>query len=291
MLCRMSKSVRLNEMHRGYDLSILKTPRGVLAARVQENVPRCWFCDTKEPGSTNEHIVAQWLQKELGVAKQTIAPFRIDMSVGGATHQRNEYQLGRLVCGEVCADCNNGWMSKLESDAQEPLMALIRGEDVDEAGLSVIARWMTKTVVMFNVSMPYRLLWSKADRHAIREGFPPRTNVSVSRAEGTYDDAVNWAQRSPMGGPLSRDEARNQDVLNQIGMVHVLSLRLAGIVLHCVHQQGGRQFVVTQTNDGGQSPVEIYPTVQTVLRRKSVPVLDVYGIPMFTPVVSPYFRS
>ena len=59
----------------------------------------------------------------------------------------------------ICADCNNGWMSRLESAAKPILTPMILGEPVtlSTADQQVVAAWATKTALV--------LEYSHRDRH------------------------------------------------------------------------------------------------------------------------------
>ena len=294
---------------RAYDNSILKN-NGRLAGRVAEFVPVCWFCGIEEAKSTREHIVPLWLQKELGAESQTIAPFRFEMSTylstsqkelcsesqtiapfrfemstGKSTHVRSEYSLKSLMCGQVCAKCNNGWMSKLEVAAKTPLMALINNQVVEDDDLAVIAQWVAKTAIALNASMPYRLLWNRADRHASRFGVPNRTVVGASWSRDRHDDDVNWQQGGPMLVFGPKTLADFDGVNGQIEQTYLLSLRLRNLVLHCVHQQPGRQFSVSG------SFREIYPATPERVRLHWLPNHQPGGLVELALVDSPFFPT
>ncbi len=54
----------------------------------------------------------------------------------------------------ICADCNNGWMSRLESAAKPILTPMILGEPVtlSTADQQVVAAWATKTALVLEYS-------------------------------------------------------------------------------------------------------------------------------------------
>lgn len=269
---------------RAYDNSILKG-NGRLAGRVAESVPVCWFCGVEEAKSTREHVVPLWLQKKLGAESQTIAPFRFEMLTGKLTHARSEYSLNSLMCGQVCAKCNSGWMSKLEVATKIPLMALINNQVVEDDDLAVIAQWVAKTAIALNASMPYRLLWNRADRHASQFGVPDRTVVGASWSRDRHDDDVNWQQGGPISLFVPKSLADDDGVKEQIEQTYLLSLRLKNLVLHCVHQQPGRQFSVSG------SFREIYPATPERVRVNWLPSHQPGGLIELTLVDSPFFPT
>ena len=176
-----------------------------------------------------------------GAGDEAISPMRFEMRTGSVRNQRGSHPLSSVVCGEICQDCNNGWMSQLETEAKPHLISLIGGDIVGAEATRVIARWTAKTACVMNIAMPYRLLWNRHDRHAISNGLPPNTNYGFSR-ERSSGRHVSWNQGSVFTLQLSDEEANEAGVIKRSESVHVFSLRLDRLVVHCFHQQGGQQF-------------------------------------------------
>lgn len=115
----------------------------------------CIFCDqpvTKQSGS-REDTVPKWLQKLLGIAAATVSP-TLTSSAGEQLAQRI-HPVDQLLTGGVCRDCNNGWMSQLESATQPILSALVRSErdlkTLNRAERQTLSRWTVKTALMLDV--------------------------------------------------------------------------------------------------------------------------------------------
>lgn len=113
----------------------------------------CWFCGRPFDASegrrrTKEHIFPQWILRELGVRKH---PFTLTWNAPVTRERISERNLvnDALVCGRVCSDCNNGWMSRLEDEAHDDLLALVHGtkepHDLDDGARNALARWAAKT--------------------------------------------------------------------------------------------------------------------------------------------------
>lgn len=125
---------------------------------------RCLFClsDLKRKGrnlgKAEEHVVPKWLSKQLGIRSIPITPMRVGTQSGRVLDFRQQ-TVGTLVAGNVCATCNNGWMSRLESDTKPILEALI--SDVSRLSTLTIeqrhllARWTLKTVGVLNRCSTY----------------------------------------------------------------------------------------------------------------------------------------
>lgn len=125
---------------------------------------RCLFClsDLKRRGKglgqAEEHVVPKWLSKYLGIQKTRITPMRVGTHSGEIIDFRQQ-TVGTLVAGGVCANCNNGWMSKLETDTKPILKALIsnvsRLTTLTVEQRYLLARWTLKTVGVLNRCSTY----------------------------------------------------------------------------------------------------------------------------------------
>lgn len=104
----------------------------------------CSFCgdDTK---MTREHVFGNWLNRiglEVLPAGYRVGPLnQVGRILGGV---RPPFQ---QTVRSVCADCNNGWMSQLETIAQDVLSPFILGEpgSIDLGSLGPIAAWVQKS--------------------------------------------------------------------------------------------------------------------------------------------------
>lgn len=101
-------------VRRKFDRNLIESG-GRLAHRVIEPVPFCWFCARKAGTKAKEHIFPQWLLRHHNAMDERVHPIRISLPLGGVVaSERGERPLRAHFNGEVCADCNNGWMSALE---------------------------------------------------------------------------------------------------------------------------------------------------------------------------------
>lgn len=161
------------------------------ADRVLETVPFCWLCPTTSGSRTREHVFARRLLREIPDDQTRVSPARFASPLYGSViaSRRGAFPATALVAGAVCADCNNGWMSQLETDARPYLLG--DGSAVKGAAVSMLARWFVKTAIVINVSQPYRLLWHNTRRHQVRTRVPDNVAVSLHRVP---ESDVNWAQ-------------------------------------------------------------------------------------------------
>lgn len=120
-------------------------------ARIQ-----CRFCRRKAD-RTREHVWPQWLQDSLNCRDDVRA--LVHRSISGGVSSRRVQNTASMVLGGVCAECNNGWMSELETRTvpvigrmlSEERRPTLTGEDA-----TTLALWSFKTAIVLNASSNYR---------------------------------------------------------------------------------------------------------------------------------------
>ena len=248
---------------RAFDRRLLANS-GFLEKRVFEPVPHCWFCSDLSSKDSNEHVFPRWLLKRLDLEDQIVEPYRIladNMTIGS---QRPPHSLSSLTVGNVCTKCNNGWMSSLEAEAQKFLVEKNRQRMTPEQ-VEIFARWMTKTAVSLNVSMPYRLLFDEATRHAIAFGIPRRVYVFIFKARKN-DHEINWRQGSQPHWILEedlREMVTDNMALAYIGYINLGSV--GGIVLRIPQSLDSYKIEVT-SNAAQVWPPDSTPTWGSIPR-------------------------
>lgn len=123
-----------------------------------EALKACAFCShTLQGRASREHILPEWLLAHLGIRDHQISPTHFSSS--GDTVSTRYHPLRNLLAGRICSTCNNGWMSRLESAAQEHLKALFANNisvvELNEADRFVLARWVLKTAMTLNLGSNY----------------------------------------------------------------------------------------------------------------------------------------
>src|SRR5947209_1164519 len=114
------------------------------------STPRtCVFCTTQITKATasREDTVPKWLQAELGIANAPVQP-TLTTWAGEQLAQRL-HPVDQLLTGGVCRECNNGWMSQLESEAIPVLKPLLTSarliSSLTRAERRVLSRWTQKS--------------------------------------------------------------------------------------------------------------------------------------------------
>src|SRR5579863_2892239 len=113
-------------------------------------MPRnCIFCNDLLTGvRAREHAIPQWLQEHLGITEEQLL-LAVAQSTDDSVLESRKQSTSNFVEGRVCERCNNGWMSRLETEAMDVLKPLIAGTasllSVSDATRTILAKWATKT--------------------------------------------------------------------------------------------------------------------------------------------------
>ena len=123
------------------------------------NKKRCPFCTKPlDKKNSREHIIPKWLLEYLQIADVKISPTHTSSKDNSIVSKR-EHVLTNLVSGGICVECNNGWMSSLETENMETLRALMNGSlrlaDLNLNQKYILARWTFKTALVLNYGSNY----------------------------------------------------------------------------------------------------------------------------------------
>lgn len=154
----------------------------------------CVFCGGSLTGlRSREHVFPCWLTDHYGTAAQ---PFQIRWTADWSHELRGEREItmSSLVAGRVCRRCNNGWMSQLETDVAQPLLALASGNrplaelTTDERAL--VARWATKTAFALRVADLGPKVVQPGEARALVTGGMPCVQVVARQSD--VDLGLGW---------------------------------------------------------------------------------------------------
>lgn len=253
---------------RKFDRNLIETG-GRLAHRVVEPVPFCWFCDRRAGTRSKEHIFPQWLLRHHDAMDERVHPVRISLPLGGiVASERGERPLRAHFNGEVCADCNNGWMSALEVAATPILTQVPRqGPIVDDA--ITLSRWFAKTAVNLNVSQPYRLLVDAQARHGLAAGIPSGFAVHLFRS-AKQNGVFDWVQKSPDAAFCPHDQLGDMQRRMELTLVtHIRIADLVGVVVYAPALQRPEDVVL-------RDAVRIYPQHEPAPTWEGLPLREDY---------------
>lgn len=120
---------------------------------------RCVFCNKELTGKLKsvEHIIPKWLLEELDVKKLEITPTHMTSDLKIVSQRVHATE--NLISGNICSECNNGWMSKLEVENKQllcDLMSIKREiKDLSDNERFKLARWTYKTALTLNSGTNY----------------------------------------------------------------------------------------------------------------------------------------
>lgn len=254
---------------RKFDRNLIENG-GRLAHRVIEPVPFCWFCDRTTGTRSKEHIFPQWLLRHHDAMDERVHPIRVSLPLGGAVaSERGERPLRAHFNGEVCADCNNGWMSALEVAATPILTRDHRQGSISGDDALTLAQWFAKTAVNLNVSQPFRLLVDAQARHGLATGIPSGFAVHLFRSE-KQNGVFDWVQKSPDVAFCPREQLGDIQRLMELTLVtHIRIADLVGVVAYASEPLRPEDIVL-------RDAVRIYPLSEHAPTWESLPVRKDY---------------
>ena len=191
----------------------------------------CVFCGRSRPRG-KEHIIPRWLQIFIGGS--TSDHYRGShlqmMPPGDVSTRRHPGET--LVFGQVCQDCNSGWMNNLELSAATPLKdAITNGATAAVWGhteCTTISRWAFKTAAMINAGSNYRQIipWEHF-RHFYDAGIPPAgVEINIGLSTPQPEPNLEWVQSQNflIYGPETKAEKWRADLQKSYKVTLVMGL-------------------------------------------------------------------
>jgi hypothetical protein len=217
----------------------------------------CVFCGNRP--LTKEHFLPAWLESyidaggEMYVEESDIDP---DGHVRRDAFGRPKMRRGvrkqpplRRTAKEVCASCNNGWMSRLEQEVKPLLIEFLARRPVSTGGSQqqALTRWMIKTAMIRAVWDSRNHLFSQDDLDDIRSGrrIPPGWLVFVGIAERDWLSDQIWGVRSRWNDATRRVAHEAYQMTLQVGALVMTVVYLAPQIVAGEFLIGWRQTLHT----------------------------------------------
>lgn len=161
---------------------------------------KCLFCDNTK--LTKEHIYPKWIFKYIGGLGNL--RFKPQNSLVGVNWTENDtFFIDKIEKGKnvpysdfavkcVCADCNNGWMSNLESTVEPILRKLFDSETLGQLSISEkeaiqLSCWaILKTIVLGRLGIEVIEFDEQICNNLKDAIISDRFVVEVSKSENTY---------------------------------------------------------------------------------------------------------
>jgi hypothetical protein len=110
------------------------------------------FCGGKP--TTKEHIWSEWMHPNLPSESDAREEFLKTFAQrnSAVSHERPGPVITKKIRA-VCGDCNNGWMSRLETAVKPIILPMIRGDacTLDTEAQALLARWITMKAKSRNI--------------------------------------------------------------------------------------------------------------------------------------------
>jgi hypothetical protein len=141
-------------------------------------VRSCAFCGASSVSA--EHVWPRWLSAVLP-SKRVRHKQQFDHPDGTARDREWEAPPYTQTVNHVCEECNNGWMSKLETQAKPLLQPMVEGRfrHLHPAGQRTIATWAFKTVAMLEYIASAEPAIVQEQRDWLLEHTEPHPSVHV----------------------------------------------------------------------------------------------------------------
>lgn len=178
---------------------------------------KCIFC-RKTTTRSKEHVWPQWLEELLGVQGKISA--WVHRSVTGNAVSRRIQNTASIVLGQVCGECNNGWMSELENQVRPLVQSMLPGvigRTLSAADAGTLARWAFKTAIVLNAASNYRHIVPEAHYahlYSTRQ-VPARVVVDASSFHGNL--GVTSVQSQHLNGVIKGDALLALDQIRRSG--------------------------------------------------------------------------
>jgi len=139
---------------------------------------RCIFCNSV--GLTKEHLWADWLRDYIPrsmthhTTQSTLVDPHLEDQVS-VERRTGDFHSRRVRC--VCATCNNGWMSRLQTSAKPFLVPLLTGQptSLHKRGRRILSAWITMMVMVGEYATKEFIAIPASDREYLRcEQIPPQ---------------------------------------------------------------------------------------------------------------------
>lgn len=150
-------------------------------------VPPCIFCD-KESGS-EEHLWPDWVHRFIRERGIDLDGLRVQE---GTSPEIIDDDLEKTI-NNVCHNCNNTWMSRIEDKNRPRFMLMLQNTPftIDPGGMKILTEWAVKTAMVQDSIKPRignENFYTRKERAAMRERLeiPARTRVWIGAMDGFH---------------------------------------------------------------------------------------------------------
>lgn len=133
----------------------------------------------------------------------------------------------------VCASCNNGWMSILETSVRPILTPLIKGEPFtfNDSSAKILAQWIALKVMVGEHNQPDEMVTKLPERETFKSSLeiPPGLKIWIAKCgvggwETSYVRHAATVSRTPT--PLPEHRFKN---------IHTVTFGIGNLMIHVFH--------------------------------------------------------
>jgi hypothetical protein len=159
----------------------------------------CAFCNSDEP-LTREHLWPEWIAGVMKISDSVSISHKF--GIAGEENHLREFRRKpfREKVRAVCADCNNGWMSRLETEMKRYTLPILegRGRHLHERAQAVVSMWAAVKLLVGEYTMPpelriipaehYPMVFDARDSFELpRDSFEAHTSAYQGPRIGFYE--------------------------------------------------------------------------------------------------------
>jgi hypothetical protein len=217
--------------------------------------------------ASDEHVVPKWIRRLLDIRSE------VTLLRGDELEEIHSRQhLTVRLRGKVCTTCNNGWMSKLESDVQPFLGQMLLGNErlaIDEPQRRLLTTWATKTILLTELALrqqhprsrpadgyepsDFELAWLSGKRRPI-----PRSRLWVGPFDAQGEIAMTH-QTMQLELPTGLERGPIKTHLTTFSLGYVV-FQLHSIDALAVDEVGGAHFPVDPPESLSAALLTIWPS-------------------------------
>jgi hypothetical protein len=171
-------------------------------------------------------VIPEWLSRYVGGSEKSTVRGAHLSAIGGLLSERkasgNSHKLGT-----VCATCNNGWMSDLETafgSLLPRLEANMSPKQFSKAERHTIALWIVKTGIIVHYSSNYRIILPASVPRALSRDMTVTAGIKVFGGSVPLEKTIRWGQSNIGAAVIQRSDVEDYD-WRQSTFVFVLSIR------------------------------------------------------------------
>jgi len=184
----------------------------------------CIYCPEKgRILLSEEHIFGKWLTRRFPKSPTATTthiltrPEKIEWGVKTMMHERSAERPGHQYhtkVRNVCRECNNVWMSRLHTEAQELVVRLAGGEwpELSKDEQLILARWVTMVAINLE-SYSRQTVTSQNQRAALKRGeMPSGWRIALCRMRGRHDAGYSHLRKKVLDVRYGDEHAVAQSV-------------------------------------------------------------------------------